>query len=249
MAQEFTGLVTPFSSVEEQMERLFPPETHPFRHLERAIEQWLSPTSNILDVGCGRRAPVLRRFVGRAAKLYGVDVVEFSNPAPEGLILLNHDVCQMDEIQDGIIDLAYSKAVMEHVAEPVRACVEINRILKPGGVYIFITPSIYDYGSIIASVVPNSLHPKIVNFVEGRAEENVFPTLFRSNSRKAIEMISAKSGLLIREFRYLGQYPNYFAFNRVLFWIGSIYQKIIERFRITQPLQGWIFCVLQKPCS
>ena len=51
----------------------------------------------------------------------------------------------------------------------------------------------------------------------------------------------------IDEFAYIGQYPSYLVFNRVLFWLGSIYQKMIERFAVTRPLQGWIFCVLKKP--
>jgi hypothetical protein len=36
-------------------------------------------------------------------------------------------------------------------------------------------------------------------------------------------------------------------FSRVLFRIGTLYQKVIEKFRLTQPLQGWIFCVVAKP--
>jgi hypothetical protein len=53
----------------------------------------------------------------------------------------------------------------------------------------------------------------------------------------------------VRELEYIGQYPSYLVFNRALFWLGSMYQKAIEKFAATRPLQGWIFCVLEKPAS
>ena len=33
---------------------------------------------------------------------------------------------------------------------------------------------------------------------------------------------------------------------RVLLWLGSLYQIAIKRFVVTKPLQGWIFCALEK---
>jgi SAM-dependent methyltransferase len=153
----------------------------------------------------------------------------------------------MVDVPANAIDLAYSRAVMEHLTDPDAAYREIARVLKPGGVYIFITPSIYDYGSLIAMLVPNRFHGKIVNATEGRAEEDVFPTVYATNSLGTIRRQAAAAGLRVREGRYLGQYPTYLVFNRVLFWLGSMYQKAIEKFAITQPLQGWIYCELEKP--
>ena len=66
-------------------------------------------------------------------------------------------------------------------------------------------------------------------------------------ARRAITRHAAEVGLDIDHFAYIGQYPSYLVFNRVLFWLGSVYQKTIEKFALTQPLQGWIFCTLKKP--
>ena len=161
--------------------------------------------------------------------------------------LVPNDVRDMKDIPSNSVDLAYSRAVMEHLENPERAYAEIARVLKPGGVYVFTTPSIYDYGSIAALLIPNRFHAKIVSATEGRAGEDVFPTVFGSNSRRAITRQAAEVGLDIDHFAYIGQYPSYLVFNRVLFWLGSIYQKTIEKFALTQPLQGWIFCTLKKP--
>ena len=90
---------------------------------------------------------------------------------------------------------------------------------------------------------------RIVNATEGRASEDVFPTVFGSNSKGRIERQARDVGLAVRRLEYIGQYPNYLVFNRVAFWLGSMYQKAIERFELTKPLQGWVFCELEKPAG
>ena len=55
--------------------------------------------------------------------------------------------------------------------------------------------------------------------------------------------------LAVRQLDYIGQYPSYLTFNRALFWLGSMYQKAIEKFAATRPVQGWIYCDLEKPAA
>jgi SAM-dependent methyltransferase len=239
-------MISFLAPVEDQMRAMFPPDTHPNRVIERAILARLRPDGAVLDIGCGRTAPNLSQLIGKAGALYGVDVVDFTIDDPR-LQLFPNDVRDMHDIPSASIDLAYSRAVMEHLEEPERAYAEIARVLKPGGQYVFTTPSIYDYGSIAALLIPNRFHAPIVSATEGRAGEDVFPTVFGSNSRRAIARQAREAGLVVEHFAYIGQYPSYLVFNRVLFWLGSLYQKAIERFALTRPLQGWIFCVLKKP--
>ena len=241
-------MITFLSPVEEQMKAMFPPETHPNRVLERAVEARLTPDAAVLDIGCGRTAPNLVQLVGKAKTLIGIDVIDFTLE-DERVELFTNDVTDMKDVADSSIDIAYSRAVMEHLPDPEGAYRELARVLKPGGSYIFITPSIYDYGSMIAALVPNRFHSRIVGYVEGRAEEDVFPTQFRSNSLKTVKRQAEAAGLELTDGRYLGQYPNYLSFNRALFWAGSMYQKFIEKFDLTQPLQGWIFCTVTKPLA
>ncbi|MEL7198024.1 MAG: hypothetical protein AAGL10_06890 [Pseudomonadota bacterium] len=115
--------------------------------------------------------------------------------------------------------------------------------------YIYVTPSLYDYGTELARIVPNPFHPKIIAAVEGRAEEDDFPTVYASNTLKTVHEQATKAGLILREGRYLGQYPPCFMFNRVLFWLGSLCQTTIEKYELTRPLQGWMYCVVQQPES
>ncbi len=239
-------MIGPWSPVETQRRAMFPSDGHPNQLLERAVAARIGPETAVLDIGCGRTAPNLMPLIGKAGPLYGIDVIDFTVSDP-ALNLYRNDVGAMRDIPDASIDIAYSRAVMEHIDNPDEAFAELARVLKPGGAYIFTTPSVYDYASILAKIVPNRFHAKIVNATEGRAEEDVFPTVFACNSLGLLRRQVARAGLVIADGRYVGQYPSYFMFNRLLFWGGSMYQKAIERFAITQPLQGWIFCEVRKP--
>ncbi len=237
-----------WTSVEDQRRSWFPAETHPNQVLLAEVERRLKPTSTVLDIGCGRTAPMLTALRGKARALVGIDLVDFTAKETD-LDLYQNNIGDMRDIADSSIDIAYSRAVMEHINNPDEAFAEIARVLKPQGVYIFVTPSIHDYGTLIARLVPNRFHGKIVSAVEGRAQEDVFPTVYASNSLKTVRKQVAKAGLILGEGRYIGQYPSYFMFNRVLFWLGSIYQKMIEKYELTQPLQGWMYCVVEQPES
>jgi hypothetical protein len=118
-------------------------------------------------------------------------------------------------------------------------------VLKPGGSYVFLTPNFWDYGSLIAHLVPNRMHPWIVHRVEGRQEEDVFATCYQANTKHQIGKLAARAGLAVERFDYLGQYPNYLKFNRKIFELGCRYAKFLQRTPPLHWLQGWIMCELR----
>lgn len=216
---------------------------HPFRQLEWAIDRLLPAHGTVLEIGCGRNAPMLTKIKGKADQLIGIDLVEFTNPDPE-LTLIPGDACHMTAIADRSVDLIFSRSVMEHIQD-VHACYrEVARVLKPGGCYIFLTPNFFDYISLIAWIVPNRLHPMLVRATEGRAEEDTFPTFYRSNTRRAIRDAANRNGLMIDDFGYLGQYPASMMFSETLFRIMARYEKFLE-WSGAHFLQGWIICTLR----
>jgi SAM-dependent methyltransferase len=233
--------------VESLRERYFDDSEHPYRILEGLIEASIRPDFTILDAGCGRTAPMLVRYRGRAARLIGVDLVDFTETI-DGVELHNWDLGKLD-LPDGSVDLIYSRSVMEHVAFPRDVYREMHRVLKPGGRSIFLTANKWDYASIIATIVPNSWHPAIVRRTEGRAECDVFPTQYKTNTKRDVFRFARDSGLDVADFRYLGQYPSYFMFNSALFLLGTAYQKAIEAVPPLNWLQGWLLVTLRKPGS
>ena len=237
--------VGPWSPIQTQINLYFPPQDHPYRILERAILAKVTPQTAVLDIGCGRTAPNLSMLKGKAGNLNGVDLVDFRNEDPE-LLLHKQNVEAMPAIASTSIDLAYSRSVMEHVQDTEAAMSEIHRVLRPGGRYIFLTPNFYDYASLISYVMPNRLHPIIVRMTEGRAEEDTFPAYYNANTKRRIRQLAAATGFEVERLDYLGQYQNYFAFNRVAFWFGCMYELAIAKMTSLNVLRGWLFCSLRS---
>lgn len=228
------------------MRAWFPSDTHPYRVLERRIDALTGPEKAVLEIGCGRTAPVLTGMKGRARSLAGIDLVDFTVDDPD-IRLFRNDAADMRDIADASVDLAFSRSVMEHVPDVAGCYREIHRVLRPGGRYVFLTPNFWDYASLISYAIPNRFHQSIVNATEGRDEDDTFPTFYRSNTRGAIARLAAAHGLAVDRFEHLGQYPCYLVFNRTLFVLGSKYEKFLERHRRLHWLRGWILAELKKP--
>lgn len=233
------------STADDLRRKYFKDEDHPYNIYEKLINSALKPDWVLLDAGCGREAPVLRKYTGKVGKLIGIDCEEFASPIP-GIELVRGDIGNMDSIDSNSIDMVISRAVLEHIQNPELVLKEINRVLKLNGNFVFLVPNLYDYSSIISLLVPNKYHPQIVSKVEGRKVDDVFPTYYKINTKKSVYDIAKLSGFKIDKFEYVGQYPHNLMFNKYLFLVGTCYEKLLERFEFLSFLRGWILVHMIK---
>lgn len=231
--------------VDALRERWFGADVHPYRLLEARVAATLAPGATLLDAGCGRTAPVLTKFRAQAGRLVGIDLVEFA-PDIAACELYRRNLADT-ALEDGCVDVIYSRSVFEHLDDPAAVLGEFRRILRPGGRCLVLTASLWDYATLIARLVPNRFHAGIVERTEGRAREDVFPTRYRCNTRRAVGRHAAATGLAVDRFEYVGQYPGYFAFRPLLFSLAARYELMLRRHRRLRPLLGWILFELVKP--
>jgi len=108
------------------------------------------PVQNVLDLGCG---------IGNSADLFfkidksiswtGVDIEN----SPEAMMRKRQDLnfITFDGIklpfEDNYFDLIYCKQVLEHVRHPSPLLKEVQRVLKPGGIFIGSTSHLEPYHS------------------------------------------------------------------------------------------------------
>lgn len=227
--------------------KYFGATNHPYRIFDALVASSLPPGGALLDAGCGRTAPLLSAYKGRASRLVGIELVNFttSDPALE----LYQSSLESMPTEGNSIDVVMARSVMEHVQNPARVYQEVARVLRPGGHFIFLTANFWDYASLIAMAVPNKWHAKIVAKTEGRAEKDVFPTCYKTNTKRAIERFSSEAGLSVSRLDYLGQHPAYFSFNVALYLAATAYEKFLEKIQALDFLRGWILADLVKPQS
>lgn len=198
----------------------------------------LESSFTVLDVGCGRGAyaddPVrmrgnLRILKGKCAKVIGIDVDRNAknNPFLDEFYLVQESSWP---IENDSIDLIVSDHVLEHVDDPSSFFSEARRVLRNGGYICIRTPNRWSYISIFARIIPNKYHSKVTSIVqESRKEEDVFPTLYKCNSRSTLKAMLELHGFECVVYGHEAE-PAYLSFSKFAYWLGVLHQRFAPRF-------------------
>ena len=209
------------------------------------IRKYLAPGQRVLDAGCGRYLKFCKELCD-TAWVVGIDletVMETDNKRrPFGV---RGDIGRLP-FSDGQFDMVISRSVIEHLHNPAAVFREFARVLRPGGKVVIITPNKYDYVSLLAAVTPYWVHRRLVSKIFEVPQEDVFPTLYRANTRAAIRRTFTAAGFVQKELESINHYPAYLMFSPALFRLGILYERItsLEWFR---SLRSSILCVFEKP--
>ena len=217
----------------------------PYKKYQATLSDLLGESTRVLDVGCGREFPMAPRLLATGAEVHGIDPVGDTDHSPPG-VTLRRGSAEHIPYDDETFDVVTSCAVLEHLQKPVDVFTEFGRVLKRTGRVVFLTPGRYDYVSVIARLVPNRLHGKLVEATEGRQEADTFPTFYRANSAGQITSIAQAAGMAVETVQYVNEYPYALMFSPLLCRLGILYDKTIRRFRCLHWLQGWMLGVLRR---
>lgn len=174
---------------------------------EQALNEHVLPGWRWLDLGCGHHllAPWKKaqelNLVAKCSQVVGIDADLASLRNHQSVSVRVAGEIGRLPFPDGCFDLATANVVVEHLQDPEAQFCEIGRVLKPGGWFIFRTPHLYGYTTMLARLLPGPLKRKLVYLLEDREESEVFPTYYRANSRAAIQRIAGKSGLEVVDMR------------------------------------------------
>jgi ubiquinone/menaquinone biosynthesis C-methylase UbiE len=119
--------------------------SHSWRTAENSaafVLEHLRPGDSVLDVGCGPGTITidLARLVAPGATIgidLSADVIETAraNGAASGVDGLHFDVGNVYALtfDDATFDVVFAHQILQHLAEPVAALVDLRRVLRPGG--------------------------------------------------------------------------------------------------------------------
>jgi SAM-dependent methyltransferase len=211
------------------------------------IRRYLRPGARLLDAGCGRYLRFCRQFTS-IADVVGVDLeTTFETDNRRRPFAVRGDIGALP-FAPAHFDMVISRSVVEHLEHPARVFQEFFRVLRPGGTIVLITPNKYDYVSLIAAVTPYWLHRSLVSRIFRIPADDVFPTLYRANTLRAMRRAMTSAGLVERELDTINHYPAYLMFSPLLFRAGVLYERLTSR-RMLRSLRGSILCVFEKPAD
>lgn len=202
------------------------------------IQALLSPDMILADFGCGRGAhnddPVffrreLRIMQGKVKRVIGLDVDSSGADNPfvdEFRQLTPGSAWPMD---DASVDLIFADHVMEHLPDPSSFFRESARVVRPGGFICIRTPNKLGYVGLISRIVPNRFHAKFLRRAQtGRAEADIFPTLYRCNTARALRRKLQDAGFDAVVYGYEAE-PSYLGFSTIAYSFGVWHQRYAPR--------------------
>ena len=186
---------------------------------EAVIRENLRPGLHVLDLGCGRGG-ALEQLGDAITAALGLDP-DHQSLVEHRLSALPRAVATADDLPlpAASVDLVLSSWVLEHLPTPARTFGEVARVLKPGGVFVFLAPG----ANSPAALVNRLLQPAqrwLVPKLYGRASEDAFPVHYRANTRQQIKTLAREAGLNVQAL-YTIEDPTYFAFHPLLFRLNA----------------------------
>ena len=175
------------------------------RLLTKELEERPHPV-RALDIGCGNgissnreeQTIYLHAIAQETDELWGIEPDAQIQPDHGLFTNFQHALLEDAELPENYFDLAYSFMVMEHVADPDQFLQAVYRCLKPGGIYIFVTPNGHHYFTRIAGALKKlKLDELILRILRGKAvEEYHYPVQYRCNRHADIKRLTTATGFL-----------------------------------------------------
>jgi len=162
-----------------------------------------------LDLGCGHQflpdwawVPD-ERLLRALPRLVGVD---YDFESLKAHTLLDGRVrCDIGNLplQDGSFDLVTANMVMEHVQQPERVLSEAHRVLSPNGVFLLHTPNRSSPLVSLAACVPQKAKNWLINVMEDRCDDDIYPTVYKYNTFPAVARISEQAGFRLESCEFV----------------------------------------------
>jgi SAM-dependent methyltransferase len=195
--------------------------------LEALVRKCLTSDTYVLDLGCGR---------GGVMELFWHDVQVAIGLDPDVASLIEHRTlmpltCGLGgalPFPSETFHLVIGLWVLEHLRQPEKTLSEIQRVLRPGGHFIFLTPNA-QHPLIWANQVSHALpllQRRLIPKLYGRDEADTFRVHYRANTPARLRGLAALCGLHINSLRAIPD-PTYLAFNDFFFHLSILLERCL----------------------
>jgi 2-polyprenyl-3-methyl-5-hydroxy-6-metoxy-1,4-benzoquinol methylase len=159
-----------------------------------------------VDIGGGHQVfpdnpELARALISRCSRVVAVDPSpnvldnEFAHERVQSLI--------EDYQPDDAFDLATMRMVAEHVTRPEQVVGALSRLLRPKGIVIVFTVSLWSPVTLVSRLTPHRLHHPIKERIWGTSEADTFPVAYQMNTRRRLLRLLRAQGFRELAFAHL----------------------------------------------
>lgn len=200
------------------------------------VNSLLQPHFDVLDLGAGRGGAnddkcnyrrSLRVLRGKVRRIVGADVDQAvsTNPIVDDYRIL--EIGKPIPFPDASFDIILCEWVVEHIDDPESFQTEVSRLTRPGGWFCARTPNRWGLTAIVARLIPNRLHTKVLKHMQpARKEYDVFPTRYRLNTMGEIARRFPSSEWENASYPWMGD-PKYHANNPAIWLLMTFWNWIM----------------------
>jgi SAM-dependent methyltransferase len=178
------------------------------------VNALLTPSARVLDYGCGVGAHIsaedpftgrLQRLRGKVAEIVGVDVDGSARNNPNIDRFFPTTGVEIP-LESNSVDVCVCDWGLEHFEDVSRFITEVHRVVRPGGYLCLRTPNLLHYSSLGAWMLPFRFHHTVRRMLGYfHTETDVFPTLYRCNTRSRLQGALRSHGLDAYVYRHRGE--------------------------------------------
>ena len=200
----------------------------------------------ILEIGSGQSNPTTT-FLASVGEVHGIDPdpdIRLNDALATATVLYGNSY----PFPDNEFSLCVSNYVVEHVRDGAAHLMEVARVLRPGGRYVFRTVNRLHYLALISSATPHWFHKLVANRARGlsSSSHDPYPTVYAMNTAGAIRTAATAAGLEVEQLLFVEKEPTYGHFSRIAFLVMMAYERVVNSLSYLAPLRVNLFVVLRK---
>jgi len=189
------------------------------------LKNYINNDSVVLDAGCGSGG-IISEFKSIPKSIAGIDINK--ELLTENQIVNKKIIADLEHIplDNNSVDIVISEFVLEHLRKPTIVLREISRVLKPEGMFIFITPNIINPIIALSKILPHAFHSLLRSRLL-KKEEKTHYTYYRANTHQKLLKLGKMAGFNNCEIMRAGN-PEYLGFCKPLVPISIFFEKLID---------------------
>jgi ubiquinone/menaquinone biosynthesis C-methylase UbiE len=186
----------------------------------------------VLDIGCGHNSDNLAPFIEKI-NLTGVDMDSTAMEKHPWLKEKYVAPCENLPVLSEKYDLVFGRYSFEHFQDKEKSIKEVSRVLKKGGMCLFLTVNRHAFEFKLAKLFNPKIRAKIKNFLMRYPEVDTYDTNYTFNDENEITQLLEQHGFEVRLPIHLMSSTSAFLRRFTpLCYVGTYYSRILHKYNV-----------------